>query len=75
MRSLAFAALALFAVGACATSGAETTTTTTRAGRDMARLRSECDARGGILVASGRLSGEPALDYYCNIRGASTPAP
>jgi hypothetical protein len=37
--------------------------------REMARLRSECDARGGILLPSGANSGEAALDNACEIRG------
>ena len=38
-------------------------------------LRASCEARGGMLVPSGRITGQEALDYPCVIRGAATLPP
>lgn len=42
---------------------------------EMDRLEAECTARGGILIASGRQSGQPALDNPCKINGPATRLP
>ena len=42
---------------------------------ELERLRADCEARGGILRPTGRLSGTPALDNPCIIRGATNLPP
>jgi hypothetical protein len=42
-----------------------------RASDDLARLQSQCEARGGILVPSGANTGRPQLDQVCRISGAA----
>ena len=42
---------------------------------ELERLRADCEARGGMLRPTGRLSGTPALDNPCIIRGAATLPP
>ena len=60
-------AVLTFGLSACATSeGAGIP----RYRAEMDRLRSECEARGGILMARpGANSGEPAVANQCEIRG------
>jgi hypothetical protein len=79
--SMCFPALALaclpplaLALAACASPGGETGTTSLSA-NEVARLQSECDARGGVLVPSGRLTPQESLNYVCNIRDAATLPP
>ena len=47
------------ALSACATSSTPE--------KPLAQLSSECDARGGILLPTGRSTGRDALDTYCRI--------
>ena len=78
MRTLVFSAASLAAalsLTACASTGGERTTSANSYAADVARLQSQCDGRGGMLVPTGRLSGAQAqLDYACDIRsgGAHT---
>jgi hypothetical protein len=70
MRRLTLAALAIFpALAACASSGGTRVAT---GPTDMQRLQAECDARQGILVPSGRLTGQASLDNVCKINGPTT---
>ncbi|HTI66644.1 MAG TPA: hypothetical protein VL460_03740 [Caulobacteraceae bacterium] len=71
---LALACLPPLVLAACATPGAETATTSS-SGAEVARLQRECDARGGILVPSGRLTPQESLNYVCNIRDSGTLPP
>jgi hypothetical protein len=44
--------------------------------QQMDKLRADCEARGGLLVPSGRrYTGEVALDYPCRIHGATALPP
>lgn len=73
MIRLTLAALAIIpALAACADSGR----TQVAAGpSDMQRLQTGCDARNGILVPSGALTGQPALDNVCKINGPTAVNP
>jgi hypothetical protein len=72
MRTLGLTTLGLISalsLGACASTGSERTTSATGYSGELAKLQSQCDARGGMLVPTGRLSGaQPQLDYACDIR-------
>lgn len=72
MHRLALAALIpLAALAACASDGRPSMTA-----ERMDRLRQDCEARGGMLVPSGRrFTGEEALDYPCRIHGATALPP
>ena len=63
MRTLALIALqaALAATVAGCAGGPNTTAT------EDQRLRSQCEARGGILVPSGANTGRPQIDQVCRI--------
>ena len=69
-KLLLAALLPLAALAACASDGA-----TTMASGELDRLRQDCQTRGGMLTPTGRITGEPALDYPCVIRGASSLPP
>ena len=43
-----------------------------RYSQEVDRLTSECTAREGILQPTGAVSGEPARDYACIIRGGGS---
>ena len=76
MRTLILAAVAVLSgagLGACASSGSGGSNAS--AGNDLARLQNECDGRGGILVPSGRNTGEAQLDNVCHIEGAGLRTP
>lgn len=67
------AAVLTFGLSACATSESAGIP---RYRAEMDRLRSECEARGGILMARpGANSGEPAVDNQCEIRGGLVSPP
>ncbi len=79
MRTVAPAALGLAAalsLGACASPGPEKATSANSYAADLARLQSQCDARGGMLIPNGRLSGAQAqIDYSCDIRSGGNRVP
>ena len=57
------------------TACASTTGEPTRYQQDKARLETDCRARGGILTPSPSgfdPSGNPALDYQCEVRGGGS---
>jgi len=56
-------------LGACASSGGAA-----RGGYadDLAKLQSDCDARGGTLTPLGRLTGRAETDYACTLREGAT---
>ena len=59
--------LAVMALGACASSGAQS-----QYSQDFAQLREDCTARQGILQPiPGAMTGRPQTDYACEIRGVS----
>jgi len=68
MRPLIFvpAAVLLLVLGACAP-----TMGPNRYAQDLRRLSDSCEARGGILIASGQQSGRPETDYLCRITNAT----
>ena len=74
MRTLVLAGLAALMLAGCTSAGYETSTSARRKS-PMEKLRRDCDARGGILVPTGRFTGEPALDNLCSLHGASIPPP
>ena len=43
-----------------------------RYSQEMDRLTSDCTAREGVLQPTGAVSGEPARDYACIIRGGGS---
>jgi hypothetical protein len=57
------------ALAGCAQSGAPGEVGGLRG--EQQRLQRDCDARGGILVPSGRNTGEPPLDNVCSISGGA----
>ena len=69
----ALATLCVLGAGACSSTGTENPTTAARnsGGDDTARLQSQCDARGGNLVPTGRLTGQAPLDNACDLTGSS----
>jgi hypothetical protein len=75
MRTLVLigvAAASALSLAACASYdgyGYERPTAASYRERQENRLERQCYRRGGILVPSGRLSGDPALDNYCSIHG------
>jgi len=63
-----FVLAAALALAACAsTSGGQGIY-----GAELAKLRSDCEARDGILTPVGRSTGQAATDYVCEIRGGGT---
>jgi hypothetical protein len=65
---IAFAALTL---AGCASEGGAVSNSYSR---DLAKLQSECDARGGVLAPVPYAStGRPQTDYYCDIKTIGTP--
>jgi uncharacterized lipoprotein YmbA len=69
MRKVALAVLALIpalTLAACASDGRPSASTT-----QLDRLRRDCEAKGGMLVPSGRLTGEVALDNPCRLHDAT----
>ncbi len=42
---------------------------------ELNQLRADCEARGGMLRPTGRISGAPALDNPCIIRGGGSNLP
>ncbi len=63
-------------LGACASTGAEKATSSNGYAAELAKLQAQCDARKGMLVPSGRLSGaQPQLDYNCDIRTGGNRVP
>ncbi|HTK34277.1 MAG TPA: hypothetical protein VL358_03175 [Caulobacteraceae bacterium] len=78
MRTLVFAGLIFLpalVLGACASQGRESASSTPLAGREMARLQRECEARGGMLLPSGRLTGQTSLDNVCKILDPTAATP
>lgn len=57
------ALMTTLAVSACASGGPRTPDKT------YARLSAECEARGGVLAPTGRVTGREALDNVCRITG------
>ncbi|HEY0053310.1 MAG TPA: hypothetical protein VGB49_07860 [Caulobacteraceae bacterium] len=55
------AGLAVVGLGACAT--------TTPTDSEYRELVAECQARGGVLTANGRVTGNTRADYNCEIHG------
>ncbi len=72
MRTLVLTALLpIAALAACAGDGRPSVTA-----ERMDRLQQACEARGGMLIPSGRpYTGEEALDYPCRIHGATNIPP
>lgn len=66
MRPVYFAALAL-TLSACASTGRENPDHA-----DLQRMAADCQARGGILVPTGELTGRPQVDYACRISGGAS---
>ncbi|RYE79730.1 MAG: hypothetical protein EOP19_19805 [Hyphomicrobiales bacterium] len=67
--TLAAVAAALVAgLSACASDGASAGGPS-RYTQEMDRLTASCTARGGMLQPTGAVSGEPARDNACVIRG------
>ncbi len=65
------ALLPMTVLAACASDGRPSMTA-----MEMDRLQQACEARGGMLIPSGRrYTGEVALDYPCRIHGATNIAP
>lgn len=60
---LPFFALAVLTVSACATEGPR------QRDKTLEQLTAECEARGGVLVPTGRVTGRDALDNVCRITG------
>lgn len=69
MRSTLLLVAAATALSACAMNGREPATNTYAA--DLAEIRANCDARGGVLVPTGEGQGRAALEYGCRITEAS----
>jgi hypothetical protein len=42
---------------------------------DQRALAAECEARGGILVATGQQTGRPRVDNVCRISGGASRLP
>lgn len=78
MRTLVLATLAVLpalSLAACASSGVESGTAGPTSASEYDRLKRDCDARGGILVSSGRITGLPGADNICKINGPPSPTP
>jgi hypothetical protein len=73
ITALAFAPAAL-SLAACATSETSTAAPAGSYAAEQDRLQRECDARGGVLVPSGRYTGEAATENFCKITGPTNPA-
>jgi hypothetical protein len=58
-----FVLMTTLAVSACASGGPRTPDKT------YAQLSAECEARGGVLAPTGRVTGREALDNVCRITG------
>jgi hypothetical protein len=73
MRKLILAALAItpLGLGACA-SAPHGQTAQNSSQREIDRLDSQCKARGGMLVPSGRMTGREPLDNVCKINGGAS---
>ena len=65
----AFVLLTALTLSACAASGPGPTASLSA--DESARLQRDCDTRGGILVPSGRLTGQASLDNICRIQDGS----
>ena len=73
MRTIFIAAALLPAalLAGCASTGRPSLTA-----QEMDKLQAACEARGGMLIPSGRrYTGEVALDYPCLIHGATAIPP
>ncbi len=73
MRTIVIATALLPAalLAACAGDGRPSLTA-----QQMDKLQADCEARGGLLVPSGRrFTGEVAIDYPCRIHGATNLSP
>ena len=57
-------------LAACASPRAATGNAVPTSAEEMARLESQCRARNGVLVPSGRLTSQPSLDYICRVSPA-----
>lgn len=66
VRSIVLAASLVTGLSACATAGEPS-----RYRGDLDRLEADCKARDGLLTPTGAVSGVPARDYACVIRGGS----
>ena len=69
---LAAATLAAAPLAACSTQG-ERDMVSYRA--QVERLRTDCEARGGTLQPTGKISGNAAIDHPCRIRQATAIPP
>lgn len=69
MRFTLTVAAVASALSACAMNGGEPATNTYAA--DLAEIRANCDARGGVLVPTGEGQGRASLEYGCRITEAS----
>ena len=63
-----FVAPLVVALGACASAGAPLESY----GAATERLAADCQARGGILQASGAQTGRPETDNICKITGGAS---
>jgi hypothetical protein len=77
LNPLLAASAAAASMAACASPGAGGSERAMSAGygAEIDRLRADCEARGGTLIPTGRISGTAALDYPCRIRDASAIPP
>ena len=66
--SLVLISVVAVTLGACASAGGPPSGYS----QEMDRLTSDCTARDGILQPTGAVSGEPARDYACIIRGGGS---
>ena len=65
--------IVIAALSACASSGrGHGHGASNSYGGDMAKLQAECDARGGILTPTNRLTGRPETDYACTVHGGAS---
>jgi hypothetical protein len=73
MRKLILAAVAIIplSLGACASSPTRTAQNNSSQ-REIDRLESQCKARGGMLMPSGRMTGREPLDNVCKINGGAS---
>jgi hypothetical protein len=71
MRTIFIAALLpAVLLAACASDNRSVASAT-----ELDRLRADCEARGGMLRPTGRITGTPALDNPCVIRGGGSNLP
>jgi len=66
---LALAIVGALTLAACASTGEQVTSSHQA---ELDRLRDGCNARNGTLIPSGRNTGQPPLDYVCDIRGPAS---